>query len=160
MQIRKVLFDFDGILSCFALAMLWGNIMLQVTLRQVFNAPLMGADEMTMFLVSAVIITPLGFTEKDNGHIIMEEFQAMLPSILKKIIRFIISLSSTVIYILLAVSVSLVLYKNTRNMTPMLKMPFWLFFLPCIIGFFWISIIRIIKHICTLFKKELPWASL
>jgi len=158
MRIRKVLFDFDMIIASFSLAMLWGNIILQVTLRQIFSRPIMVADELTMYLVAAVIITPLGCLEKENGHIVMEEFLNILPSVIKKTIRFIISVSVTAIYIMLVVSVSKVIINNPRNMTPMLKMPFWFFFMPCVIGFLWTSIVRVIKHICFLTKKELPWA--
>jgi len=48
---------------------------------------------------------------------------------------------------------------NLHNQTATLKMPFWVFFLPSAIGFTGISIVRITRHICTLLKKELPWAS-
>ena len=159
MQIRKVLFNFDIILGSFSLVMLWGTIMLQVILREVFSAPLTGAEEMTMYLVACLVITPLGFTEKANGHIIMEEVQAFFPAVIKKIIRFIVSAATTAVYILITVSVFNVFRNNMHNMTPMLRMPFPVFFLPSAIGFCWLSIIRIIKHICFLLNKELPWVS-
>ena len=157
---RKILFNIDGLLACCALGMLFGNIILQVILRQVFNRPLMGADEMTMFLVAAVIITPLGYLEKENGHIVMQEFLNLFPMIIIKVLRFIISVSCTVIFIILVISVFNVIRYNMHILTAMLKMPIWLFFLPCLIGFCGIVIIRITKHICVLLKKELPWASL
>jgi TRAP-type C4-dicarboxylate transport system permease small subunit len=158
MKIRRLLFNIDGALATFAVLMLWGNITLQIILRQIFNRPLMGADELTMFLVSAVIITPLGFLEKEKGHIAMEELLKVLPSIVKRILGFLISVSCTVIYFLLFLSVFNVIRNNPHIVTAMLRMPIWLFFLPCIIGFGGILIVRIITHICFLFKKELPWA--
>jgi len=158
MKIRRILFNIDAILATFALAMLWGNITLQIILRQIFNRPLMGADEFTMFLVAAVIITPMGSLEKEKGHIVMEELLKILPETVIKILRFLISLSTTVIYFLLAVSVFNVIRYNPHIVTAMLRMPIWLFFLPCAIGFFGILIIRIITHICFFLKKELPWA--
>jgi TRAP-type C4-dicarboxylate transport system permease small subunit len=158
MKIRKVLTNLDAVLATFALAMLWGNITLQIILRQVFNRPLMGADELTMFLVAAVIITPLGFLEKEKGHIAMEELLKILPSVVKKVLGFLISVSCTVIYFLLFMSVYNVIRNNPHIVTAMLRMPIWLFFLPCVIGFCGILVVRIITHICFLFKKELPWA--
>jgi len=119
----------------------------------------MGAEEMTMYLVACLVITPLGFTEKENGHIIMEELQVLFPAVIKKIIRFIVNVATTLVYILITISVFNVIIHNMHNMTPMLKMPFWLFFLPSAIGFGWLSIIRIVKHICFLFNKEQPWVS-
>lgn len=159
MQIRKGFFSFDIILACFSLVMLWGTIILQVALRQIFNAPLTGAEEMTMYLVACLVITPLGFTEKVDGHIIMEELQVLFPAVIKKILRFIVSVATTAVYILITISVFNVIHNNMNNMTAMLKMPFWVFFLPSAIGFCWLSIIRIIKHVCFLFNKELPWVS-
>jgi len=159
MKIRKILLNLDAILTTFALVTLWGNIMLQVTLRQVFNRPLMGADELTMFLVAAVIITPLGYLERDKGHIVMEELLKMFPFPVKKVLDFLISVSCTVIYIMLVISVYWVIQKNMHISTAMLKMPIGLFFLPCIIGFSSVAIVRITTHICVLLKKELPWAS-
>ena len=160
MQIRKALFNFDIILAVAALAVLWGTIILQVILRQVFSAPLMGAEEMTRYMVIWVIMTPLAFTEKANGHIIMEELQALLPGIIKKLIRFVCVLSTTAVYILITFSVFGVYRNNLHNVTATLKVPFWLFFLPTAIGFIGISVFRIIDHICVLIKKEPPWASL
>ena len=157
MQIRKVLFNFDIILGSFSLVILWGTIMLQILLRQLFSAPLMGAEEMTMYLVACLVITPLGFTEKVNGHIVMEEIQAFFPSAIKKIFRLIINVATTAVYILITVSVFNVVRNNMQNVTPMLRMPFWLFFVPSLIGFTWLSIVRIVRHICFLSKKELPW---
>lgn len=159
MQIRKTLINFDVILAAISLAMLWGTIIVQVILRQVFKAPLMGAEEMTCYLVACIIITPIGFTEKEHGHIVMEELQAILPAAIRKIIRFIIAVSSTIVYIIITLSVYYVIHNNMRNMTQMLKMPFWLFFLPCAVGFAWISLLCVIRNFCFLLKKELPWES-
>jgi len=159
MQIKKVLLNFDLIVAVSALAGLWGTIMLQVILRSIFNAPLMGADEMTPYLVIWVILAPLAYTERTIGHIIMEEFQVILPSIIKKIIRFLVSVSTTGIYVLVSFSVIYVIKNNLYNTTATLRMPFYIFFIPSAIGFFGISILRITSHIYTMLKKELPWAS-
>ena len=157
MQIRKALFSFDMILAAAALLVLLGTIILQVILRQIFQRPLMGAEEMTRYMVIWVIMTPLAYTERVNGHIIMEEFQALFPAPIKKIIRFICAASTTVVYIVITLSVISVYRNNLHNMTATLKIPFWLFFIPTAIGFLGISIVRIIGHICTLLKKEPPW---
>ena len=159
MQIRKVLFSFDMILAAAALMVLLGTVILQIILRQVFLKPLMGAEEMTRYMVIWVILTPLAYTEKANGHIIMEEIQTLLPGLIRKGIRFLCAVCTTVVYILITFSVISVCRNNLNNMTATLKIPFWLFFLPCIIGFAGISILRITSHVCILLKKEPPWVS-
>ena len=160
MQIKKALMNFDLILAFAALLVLLGTVLLQILLREVFLLPLMGAEEMTRYMVVWVIMTPLAFTERKNGHIIMEEIQALFPTILRKIIRFIIAVSTTAVYILIVFSVIHVFSNSANNVTATLKIPFWIFFLPNAIGFVGISMVRITSHICTIFKKELPWALL
>ena len=157
MQIRKYLFGFDLILAAAALAVLWGIIMLQVILRAIFNAPLMGADELTPYLLVWVIVSPMGSIERENGHIIMEELLIMFPAVVKKVIRFIIRLSVVAIYIVMSLSVIMVFRNNINNVTALLKMPFWLFFLPTAVGFFSITIISIVRNLCLIFKKEPAW---
>jgi TRAP-type C4-dicarboxylate transport system permease small subunit len=158
MRIRKTVVNFDVFLASAALVLLLGTIILQVVLRSVFQRPLMGAEEFTRYMVIWVILTPLAYTERENGHIIMEEFQGLLPGALRKIIRFICALCTTAVYLVLTWSVIAVLLNNMNNMTATLKIPFWLFFLPSVIGFAGITVLRIVTHICRLCKKELPWA--
>jgi TRAP-type C4-dicarboxylate transport system permease small subunit len=159
MRIKKVILNFDLVLAAAALVLLCGTTMLQVILRSIFDAPLMGAEEMIPYLLTWVILTPLGNTEWTNGHIIMEEFQVLFPPPIKKMVRFIIALCTTGIYIVVSLSVIHVYINNLNNMTATLKMPFAVFFLPSAIGFIGISLVRITNHICTLLKKEPPWAS-
>ena len=160
MQIKKTVLNFDMILAAAAVLVLLGTVIIQIVLRQVFKKPLMGAEEMTRYMVIWVILTPLAYTERAKGHIIMEEIQALFPSFLRKTIRFISAVCTTAVYILVAISAINVWRNNMNNMTATLKIPFWLFFLPSVIGFSGISVLRITSHIYTLFKKEPPWASL
>ena len=159
MQIRKYLFSIDAILASIALVVLWGAIMLQVILRTGFNMPLMGANELIMFMVVWTIISPLGYLETINGHVVMEEFLVLLPERIIKILRFVIRLSTTIIYVIVACSVFIVFRNSMHLATPMLRMPFWFFFMPSAIGFGWVSIVCIIRNVCLLFNKEPPWAS-
>jgi len=155
MRVRNFLLSFDLILASGALVVLWGIIMLQVILRQVFNAPLMGADELTPFMLVWVIISPLGSVERLNGHIVMEELQVLFPKLVRKVVRFIIQISVIAIYLVVSLSV-ITVFRNSMNVvTPLLRMPFWLFFLPSAIGFFAITIVCVIRNVYSLLKKDL-----
>jgi TRAP-type C4-dicarboxylate transport system permease small subunit len=160
MQLKKTLINFDVILASVALAFLTIVIFVQVILRFFFKSPLMGAEEFARYMLMWMIITPLTFTERNHGHIIMEELQNLLPGIIRKIIRFLCGLCTTVIYVFLTISTVRVIQNNMGNTTAELKIPFLLFFLPTLIGFASMAILRIITHICHLMKKDLPWASL
>jgi len=157
MRIKRFLFGFDLFLASAALAVLWGTIMLQVTLRSVFNAPLMGADEWTPFMLVWVIISPLGSVERLGGHIVMEELQVLLPDAARKAIRFVINISVIAIYIAVSLSV-VVVFRNSMNVvTPLLQMPFWVFFLPSAVGFFSITIVCIARNVRVMLKKDTVW---
>jgi TRAP-type C4-dicarboxylate transport system permease small subunit len=160
MNKKKILFDLDVILASLSLVLLLFTVIIQVILRSVFDKPLMGAEEFTRFMVICVILFPLAYTERMNGHIIMEELQNLLPRVIRKLLRFLIQTFTTVVYIVIALSAIQVLINNANNTTATLEIPFWIFFLPNALGFLGISILRIITHICYFAKKELPWASL
>jgi TRAP-type C4-dicarboxylate transport system permease small subunit len=160
MNTKKILYNWDVILASFSLVLLLFAVIIQVIMRSVFDKPLMGAEEFTRFMVICVILFPLAYTERLNGHIIMEEFQNLLPQTIKKGLRFLIQILTTVIYIVVTLSAIQVLINNANNMTATLEIPFWIFFLPNVLGFLGISILRVITHICYFTKKELPWASL
>ena len=159
MQIKKIVLSFDVILAVAALAVLWGTITLQIILRQFFLLPLMGAEEMASWMVVWIILTPLAFTERINGHIVMEELQILMPLVVRKIIRFVSAICTTGVYIVVSISVMHVFANNLNNVTASLRIPFLLFFLPCAIGFVGISLVRVTSHICTLLKKEQPWTA-
>ncbi|GHU25531.1 C4-dicarboxylate ABC transporter [Betaproteobacteria bacterium] len=160
MNTKKILFNWDVILASLSLVVLLFTVITQIILRSFFDMPLMGAEELTRFMVLSGILFPLAYTERFNSHIVMEELQNLLPQVIKSVLRFLIQLSTTVVYILVTLSATLVLINNANNTTATLEIPFWIFFLPNVLGFLGISVLRIITHFCYLTKKELPWASL
>jgi TRAP-type C4-dicarboxylate transport system permease small subunit len=157
MRIHKTLISFDAVLSSIALAILLFTIIIQITLRFVFKSPLMGAEELTRYTLIWIVIAPLAFTERHDGHIIMLEFQNLLPGTLKKIIHFLCHLGTTAMYVFLTIATIRLVLGNMKNTTAELKIPFPLFFLPTILGFASISILRIITHIYHFRKKEPSW---
>jgi TRAP-type C4-dicarboxylate transport system permease small subunit len=157
---KKVLFNLDVTLASLSLVLLLFTVILQVILRSIFDAPLMGAEEFTRFMVICVILFPMAYTERLNGHIVMKEFLNLLPSIIKKSLRFLIEVFTTAVYLIITLSAIQVLVNNANNTTATLEIPFWIFFLPNVVGFFGISVLRLVAHFCYLTKKELPWASL
>lgn len=142
MRLRKILTEFDAFIACAALATLLVTILLQVVLRFVFQKPLMGAEEFTRFMVIFVVMTPLAFAERTKSHVVMEEVQAMLPDAVRRILRVLIDLCTTAVYCIVAFSAIGVLLNNAKNETATLRMPFWLFFLPTVIGFISLAIVR------------------
>ena len=143
MQLSSNLTKVDAFLSAVSLVVLLGTIIIQVVLRFVFQSPLMGAEEFTRYMVICLVMTPLAFAERTNSHVVMEEVQMLLPDGFRRILRMVIDILTTLVYGIVAVSSLSVLMNNATNRTATLKMPFWLFFLPMVIGMVLLTIVRI-----------------
>jgi TRAP-type C4-dicarboxylate transport system permease small subunit len=159
MSITKRLRDLDGFVGAVSLALLIGTILLQVILRFVFLKPLMGAEELTRYLVICVVMFPLAYSERSGSTIIMEDIQAMFPKLLRNSINMASHILTTVVYAIVTVSVYSVLINNAANRTATLEMPFWLFFLPAVVGLTAMTVVRIITVLYKITKRDLPWAS-
>ena len=155
----KILANLDAFISMCCLALLLGTIILQVILRFVFSSPLMGAEELTRFMVICVVMLPLAFAERSGSTVVMEEIQSFMSPGVRKATRAAVEVFSTVIYGLLTASAVSVLLNNAQNRTATLEMPFWLFFAPSVIGLAAMTAVRCITVFCKLSHRELPWVS-
>ena len=159
MSLVKRVRDIDALVGIISLALLIGTILLQVLLRFVFSKPLMGAEEMTRYLVICVVMFPLAYSERSGSTIIMEEIQSLFPRVLRVSINMAAHILSTVAYAVVAVSSYSVLINNATNKTATLEMPFWLFFLPSVAGLTAMTVVRVIVVFCKITKRNLPWES-
>lgn len=157
MSFGKKVLNLDGFLGVVSLALLIGTILLQVFLRFVFSKPLMGAEELTRYLVICIVFFPLAYSERSGSTIIMEELQSMFPRVLRNIINMSSHILTTVVYAIVTLSSYSVLINNMQNRTATLEMPFWLFFLPAVLGLTIMTFVRIITVVYKITKRELPW---
>lgn len=154
MRFSDKLKNFDIFLASFALATLLVTIILQVFLRFLFSKPLMGAEEFTRYMVIFIVTAPLAFTERTKSHVVMEEIQEFIPRPLRSALRVLIDIVTTIAYGIVTYSSISVLVNNAKNTTATLLMPFWLFFLPTVVGFVSLTIVRIAALIRRLRKGD------
>jgi TRAP-type C4-dicarboxylate transport system permease small subunit len=157
MSLQKKLIDLDSIVGIICLALLLGTIILQVSLRFFFSRPLMGAEEFTRYMVICVVMIPLAYTERTGNNIIMEEIQAMFPTILRKTVNFASQFLSMIVYGIVAISSINVIINNIGNQTATLGIPFWLFFAPTVYGLSVITIVKLMVLLNAYHKRGLPW---
>lgn len=107
----------------------------QVVMRGVFNAPIMGLEESTRWgLVMLVFLgTPLLIST--NEHIRLAEFVDLLPKRVRLALERFILLASGVTLMVIAWSGVQSILRNFGTRTPMLDIPFWVFAAPMLIGF-------------------------
>lgn len=108
---------------------------LQIVLRYIFNAPIVGAEELTRFLLIILVFAafPLVVAERDN--IIMTEFREMLPKRPQRLLAYLITIAAIIAAGFIAYVAWVTIFANLKNATPTLKIPFWLFLGTTFLGF-------------------------
>lgn len=107
----------------------------QIVMRYVFGAPIVGAEELTRFLLICTVFVAYPLVVESGENIVMGEMKEALPHLLKRAVTLLISVSAAGICVLLAVVVLMNISGNLRNATPTLKIPFFIFLGATFIGF-------------------------
>jgi TRAP-type C4-dicarboxylate transport system permease small subunit len=108
--------------------------LLQITMRGVFNVPLAGAEELAKYFLICLTFLAASYVTAEGGQIRMEEFQAWLPPRPRWVLQLFIELSGVFLFGVLFVASVVTVARNMNSVTPILEMPFWLFFAPLVLG--------------------------
>jgi TRAP-type C4-dicarboxylate transport system permease small subunit len=120
--------------SLVLLAVLVATPLVQITMRGVFNLPLAGAEELAKYLLICLTFVAASYVTAEGGQIRMEEFQALLPPRPRWILQLLIEASAVALFAVLFVASVITVSRNLNSVTPILEMPFWLFFAPLVLG--------------------------
>ena len=106
----------------------------QITMRGVFNVPLAGAEELAKYFLICLTFLAASYVTREGGQIRMEEFQFLLPPKPRWILQLAIELSGIAVFGILFVASVVTVTRNLNSVTPVLEIPFWLFFAPLVVG--------------------------
>jgi len=106
----------------------------QITMRGVFNVPLAGAEELAKYFLICLTFVAASYVTAAGGQIRMEEFQVWLPPRPRWVLQLLIELSGVALFAILFVAAVVTVWRNLNSVTPILEMPFWLFFAPLVVG--------------------------
>ena len=106
----------------------------QITMRGVFNVPLAGAEELAKYFLICLTFLAASYVTREGGQIRMEEFQFLLPPKPRWILQLAIEISGIAVFAVLFVASVVTVTRNLNSVTPILEMPFWLFFAPLVVG--------------------------
>jgi TRAP-type C4-dicarboxylate transport system permease small subunit len=106
----------------------------QITMRGVFNVPLAGAEELARYFLICLTLLAASYVTHEGGQIRMEEFQFLLPPKPRWILQLLIEVSGVMVFGVLFVASVVTVTRNLSSVTPVLEMPFWLFFAPLVVG--------------------------
>jgi TRAP-type C4-dicarboxylate transport system permease small subunit len=120
--------------SLVLLAALVVTPLVQISMRGVFNVPLAGAEELAKYILICVTFLAASYVTAQGGQIRMEEFQVWLPPRPRWLLQLLIELSGVAVFGILFVASVVTVSRNMNSVTPILEMPFWLFFAPLVLG--------------------------
>jgi TRAP-type C4-dicarboxylate transport system permease small subunit len=139
----------DRNLSAIILLSLVVITILQIVLRSVFNIPMVGIDELARYFFIAFIFFGLPYYFRTDGHIQLLGIKKYLLPKRAFAMDIIIQASGTLVFAIIAFSAIYTTFTNYDSTTPTLSIPFWLFFLPAIVGFCWLTF----EHIKVLYTR-------
>ena len=106
----------------------------QITMRGVFNVPLAGAEELAKYFLICLTLLAGSYVTREGGQIRMEEFQALVPARPRWLLQLAVEVSGVATFGVLFVASVVTVTRNLGSVTPILEMPFWLFFAPLVVG--------------------------
>ena len=106
----------------------------QITMRGVFNVPLAGAEELAKYFLICLTFVAASYVTHEGGQIRMEEFQFLLPPKPRWILQLAIEASGVAVFGVLFVASVVTVTRNLNSVTPVLEIPFLLFFAPLVLG--------------------------
>jgi TRAP-type C4-dicarboxylate transport system permease small subunit len=108
----------------------------QITLRGVFNVPMAGAEELAKYILICLTFVAASYVSAEGGQIRMEEFQVLLPQRPRWVLQMVIETCAALFCAVLLVASLITVSRNLNSVTPVLEIPFWLFFAPLVLGSF------------------------
>lgn len=117
---------------------------LQIVMRYVFNAPMVGAEEFTRFLLICSVFVSYPLVVEKGENIVMAELREALPALLQRVLNLLILVSATAVCTLVAVVVLVNISDNLKNATPTLKIPFWIFLGATFFGFAGAAVVHLL----------------
>lgn len=122
------------VISLSLLALLILTPLLQIAMRGVFNVPLAGAEELAKFFLICLVLVGASCVSAQGGQIRMEEFLAILPGSIQRPLRLAIETSAVAVFALFCVASLVTVSRNLNSVTPVLEIPFLVFFAPLVVG--------------------------
>lgn len=107
----------------------------QVIMRDVFGAAIIGAEEFTRFLLIVLVFMAFPLVVAEHENIVMAEFREALPDSLRTALAYLITASAAIAAGFIAWVAWNTIFRNLNNATPTLKIPFWLFLGATFFGF-------------------------
>jgi TRAP-type C4-dicarboxylate transport system permease small subunit len=108
---------------------------LQIVLRDVFAAPIVGLEEVTRMLMILMVWIAYPLVVSAGENIVMAELKAGMPARLRHGMDLVIGIGCAAAALTMVWATWEALAANPRNMTPTLRIPFWIYLAAAAFGF-------------------------
>ena len=123
-----------GAVSVFLLLALVALPSLQIVLRDLFTSPIVGLEELARMAMILLVFAAFPLVVDAGENISMPELKQALPVRARYLAEVAIALACAAAAAIMVWAVVEALRANPRNMTPTLKIPFWIFLMATGIG--------------------------
>lgn len=138
-------FPIDRLLEPLRWIFRWGSLVMlvamislsfiQVVSREVFTSPIMGAEELTRFMLINAVFLALPYVVSSGANIRMDEIVSMGPSKFILPLKFVAAVTAAVTFAILAGASGVAIMANLDNSTPTLGIPYWVFLGSALVSF-------------------------
>lgn len=133
----------NAIVVCILLALL-AVPLLQIVMRYFFGTPIMGAEELTRFLMILLVFLAYPLVVREGENIVMGELRAMLPAGWQHVLNLATSLIAVAGCGFLAWVTWNSIFLNLANKTPTLGIPFYLFLGAALVAFAGATLVHLV----------------
>lgn len=153
MKLKQILSNLDmyfGILFLYSLIAL---IVIDVSIKALSLQPFIGTIEVVRCCLIWSVFISLRYTTKEGGHIRMDDILSRFPRKVRAVFELIWHVAAVGVFGVISVSAVIATIRNRYGATESLGIPFWIFFLPTIVGFVLVTLqslgilIRYIKNL-------------
>lgn len=117
----------------------------QVIARDVFGSAIVGAEELTRFLLICTVFVAYPLVVRQGENIVMGELLDALPTRANKVVNFLISFGAIATCGFLGWITVDNISDNMKNATPTLKIPFWIFMGATSFGFVGACLVHLVN---------------
>lgn len=100
---------------------------IQVVLREIFARPIVGAEELTRFMLICSVFLALPYVVAAGANIRMEELVAILPERVLRLLKVLTAATAATAFAVMAFASLVAIRSNLDNATPTLGIPYWIF---------------------------------
>ena len=118
---------------------------IQIIAREVMGSAIVGAEELTRFLLICTVFTAYPLVTASHENIVMSELLDNLPGRLQRAVRFVILAAGIATCGFLAFVAFQNITGTMRGATPTLKIPFWVFMGATTFGFAGACLVHLVQ---------------